>query len=105
MSLTYHEDNSVTIPAPKVVHPGMFSIMQGNKVLAQVDGVFDFTDVPEEHHEMLMTLITNRGMIVSVPPPETDEERQEQAESLAKVAAWKALPWWKRWITPHPLRQ
>lgn len=104
MSIVYHEDNSITLPANKVISKGMFKIQRGGEVLAELDGVFDFTDIPPEHHEHLMMLIQSRGMRLVVPEPETQEEREERQQLYASLQAWRALPWWKRLFIPNPVK-
>jgi hypothetical protein len=45
-------------------------------------------------------------VLIPTPHPAADPERavEQNAEYQQKLARWQALPWWKRWRAPKPVR-
>lgn len=92
-SFTWTEDHSVTVPgSTKVVFPEMFSIERGGRVVASVDGVFDFKDVPPEHQWQLLSLIQQRGMSLVHPQAHPPTKKKETPKRPPSV--WERLLFW-----------
>lgn len=92
-SIQWAEDHSVSVPgSTQVVFPKMFAIERGGRVVASVDGVFDFKDVPPEHQWQLVSLIQQRGITLVHPqaqPPAKKKETPERPSSLwEKFLSW-----------------
>lgn len=98
------KSSQITVPSgTKVTFPNMFTLVKGDKVVAEVDGVFDFADVDPRYHMMLANLIMQQRMRLMMPSDEWYAEQDARIEQERKARAeWRALPWWRKLWTPRP---
>jgi hypothetical protein len=70
--------NCITPENSKVIYKDIITLRKKGEIVARVDGVFDFKDVPEEYHGNIVSLIQGRAITLYMnDDPLTPIEKKE----------------------------
>ena len=70
---------------PKVQYVGYVKLLQNNEVVGSIDAIFDFSKMPPEHHNVVLSVLHGHDVVVRkgfVPIEQSDV---------------KITKWWKFW--------
>ena len=89
-NINFVEDTKhlIVIGSPLLKVIGAVKLIQDGKVVASIDGTYDFTNVPKEHHETIFNLIQQLHGPMSlylpstVPVAETKVYKKVESDSL-----------------------
>lgn len=79
---------------------GSVTIWCGGWVAATANASYDLTAVPDEYVGLVLHLLTQRPRIISHQL--SAQQIQDANAAHERWQEWKALPFWKRWITRRP---
>lgn len=95
MNILFDGDgNLVHTGEPRVMYPNYVEFIRDGKVVGTISATFDFSDMPDDLHEIGINVISRYRTSVGLP----GEARMEADKYIERWReARKALPWWRRW--------
>lgn len=96
MNISFDEDGNLTHTGDsRVIYPVYVEFIRNGKVAGTISATFDFSNVPDDLHQLGINIISRHTIRVGLPSEEDLERSREWSE---RREARKALPWWKRWF-------
>jgi hypothetical protein len=70
---------------PIVSHPSFIQVVKDGNILGEVNATFDFSNLPNEHHILALSLLNGHRIVIPTDRPVYHDTKPP------------TRPWWKIW--------